>query len=386
MGWRRWECFVVEQVQLEPGPAAGFYRQRLHQQHERCPGRFWIPSCPDTDDGWWTYHRKQHLPGHSSRGGDWRLPDDSRCHDYQYRNVDGQRAAHKKQRCPEWQRNHRGDGRNCRNGNLVDFWNQTVNNYAVATLTGGIARIRMPGGTFNNRADGTVKLADGVGFDGLGSGTFNNFGTVVKEGNISDFSETAFGLTVNNAGAIISRKGIVRFTAAFTQTTGATSLEGGSMRSTNPLMNFQGGTLTGFGKLTANVQVSGTAIVAPGVNGPGLLEIVGTYTQSDAGSALNIQLAGDDPFQFDRLTISGTATLGGTLNVTPVNFVPDLADTFVILSFSGAVGDFSSVNATGFTLEKTATTIVLRPTGDLPCSTRSVLRPQVLRRTRRPEL
>ena len=131
----------------------------------------------------------------------------------------------------------------------------------------GIARIRMPGGTFNNRADGTVKLADGVGSDGLGSGTFNNFGTVVKEGNISDFSETAFGLTVNNAGAIISRKGMVRFTAAFTQTTGATSLEGGSMRSTNPLMNFQGGTLTGFGKLTANVQVSGTAIVAPGVNG-----------------------------------------------------------------------------------------------------------------------
>ena len=55
--------------------------------------------------------------------------------------------------------------------------------------------------------------------------------------------------------------------------------------------------------------------VSPG-NSPGTLTIVGNYTQGSSGN-LAMEIAG--PNNFDRLVVSGTASLAGTLTVTTVN-------------------------------------------------------------------
>jgi hypothetical protein len=236
-------------------------------------------------------------------------------------------------------------------GNLVDFWNQTVNNFGVATLSTSVTRIRMPAGVFNNKAGATVNLLDGTGFDslGVGSTTFNNSGTVVKQGN-SDFSGTTFGLRVNNTGTITVVKGIVSFNGPFTQTAGATNLTGGAIQSFVPAMTFNGGALTGIGKLTANVLVSGDTQVAPGVNGAGRLEIVGSYTQD--GGTLAVQIGGTTPGLFDQLVVSGVATLGGTVSASLTSgFQPQANDEFKVIEFASASGGFQVFAAPGFTQE-----------------------------------
>jgi hypothetical protein len=80
----------------------------------------------------------------------------------------------------------------------------------------------------------------------------------------------------------------------------------------------------------------------------GILEIGGTmsvqanYTQT-AGAALDIDIA--SPTVYGTLTVSGTATLAGMLNVALVNgFTPTSGELFTILSFAARSGDFSTKN------------------------------------------
>jgi hypothetical protein len=99
------------------------------------------------------------------------------------------------------------------------------------------------------------------------------------------------------------------------------------------------GTLAGHGTVVGTVQNSGS--VAPGTS-PGTLTITGSYTQTSAG-ALQIELASLP--SFDKLSISGTATLGGTLSVTRVGgFSPALGATFDILDWGSRTGTSQTVN------------------------------------------
>ena len=79
--------------------------------------------------------------------------------------------------------------------------------------------------------------------------------------------------------------------------------------------------------------------VAPGV-ATGTLHIGGSYTQGAAAS-LEIELAGASTY--DKLAVSGTASLGGTLAVSLIpSFVPTFGDEFAILSASGFGGSVFS--------------------------------------------
>jgi len=60
--------------------------------------------------------------------------------------------------------------------------------------------------------------------------------------------------------------------------------------------------------------------------------------------ALNVGLGGTAAGQFDRIQVTGAATLGGTLNVSLVGgFLPAIGDTFEILTFASRTGDFATV-------------------------------------------
>jgi hypothetical protein len=75
-------------------------------------------------------------------------------------------------------------------------------------------------------------------------------------------------------------------------------------------------------------------------------QVQGLDYQQDAVGALEIELAGIDLNDFDRLILTGQALLAGTLNVSLLDgFNPALGDTFGFLSAVGGItGTFNTTN------------------------------------------
>jgi hypothetical protein len=97
-------------------------------------------------------------------------------------------------------------------------------------------------------------------------------------------------------------------------------------------------TLTGTGQINSNVISSGT--VSPGQS-TGTLSISGTYTHK-ASAKLTVEIAGSTAF--DKLVISGTASLSGTLNIVTNGYTPRAGETFTVLTASSLSGTFSNVS------------------------------------------
>jgi hypothetical protein len=127
--------------------------------------------------------------------------------------------------------------------------------------------------------------------------------------------------------------------------TGTLRVNGGTFR------NRTGATLQGLGTFDrASAAFLGNGLVLPGAASlAGRLSFTGAYPQGATG-ALTIELGGVTPVtQHDQLAASGAATLGGTLNVSPIGgFVPTPGDTFTVMTFASRTGTFSSV--TGLTI------------------------------------
>lgn len=104
------------------------------------------------------------------------------------------------------------------------------------------------------------------------------------------------------------------------------------------------GTINGTGTIINNFSNAGT--IAPGLS-PGILNITGTYANP---GTLNIEIGGTggpgvNPNGHDQLLVSGTATLGGTLNVTLTNgFTPAPGNSFLILDTASSTGTFATTN------------------------------------------
>ena len=144
-----------------------------------------------------------------------------------------------------------------------------------------------------------------------------------------------------NTGTVETEAGILQCDGGFIQSSGRTVLKGGNFASTSPIQIF-GGTLSGVGTVTGDVTSSGN--VSPGAS-PGLLTISGNYTQA-VGGALSIELAGLVPgTSFDRLIVSGTASLAGALNLTLTNgFYPPTNANFSFLTCGTRTGTFGTFN------------------------------------------
>ncbi len=120
-------------------------------------------------------------------------------------------------------------------------------------------------------------------------------------------------------------------------------VDGGTIKAA--AVNLAGGTLSGTGNIVGNVNNGSggfVGTVSPG-SSPGTLAIVGDYSQaSDSFLLMDIAgtIAGD---QYDVLTVSGTATLGGTLEVVLDGFGPGFGDSFDLLIADIILGTFDNV-------------------------------------------
>lgn len=103
----------------------------------------------------------------------------------------------------------------------------------------------------------------------------------------------------------------------------------------------------GTGSFGGNVANNGT--LNPGIAGgaPAPLNAAGNFTQSPTG-ILVIELA--SPTTFDRLVVSGTATLAGAVQLDTVNGYNPVGQSFTFLTAPGGVsGTFGTVNGSATT-------------------------------------
>src|SRR4029434_8242681 len=92
----------------------------------------------------------------------------------------------------------------------------------------------------------------------------------------------------------------------------------------------------GIGTISPPVTVHG--ILAPGVEGPGVLSLTGNNLSLGSGSQSFFESAGTDPLsQFDRVVGIGTLTLDGTITINLTSgFSPMVGDQFNVFD-AGAI-------------------------------------------------
>jgi hypothetical protein len=130
---------------------------------------------------------------------------------------------------------------------------------------------------------------------------------------------------------------------------GTLVLDGG--RLTAPLVRHDRGGTFQFtaGRLSVDsfagnlVNEGGT--ISPGAS-PGLTAVQGDFTQA-GGGRLEIEIGGRAPAtEFDRLTVTGAATLAGALDVSLIDdFVPVAGDSFEVLRADGGIFDAFSTTS-----------------------------------------
>ena len=233
----------------------------------------------------------------------------------------------------------------------------------ILTLSGANS---YTGGTFVN--EGTLRLAAGASLSPFGAlvvngGTFdlngNNVSVALLQGTGGTISLGASTLTVTESasttlasvltgsgGLSMQGTGLLNLTGINTYT-GPTTVSNGRLAVngsiTSDVTVGPGGSLGGAGTIFGSVTNGG--MLAPG-NSIGTLTVTGNLTQT-TGSTYQVEL--NNQGQADRVNVTGTAVLGGT-----VNFIADpgsyaAQQTYTIVnatggvtgSFAGAMGNYA---------------------------------------------
>jgi len=118
----------------------------------------------------------------------------------------------------------------------------------------------------------------------------------------------------------------------------------GSAAGSGSVQVNSGGALGGNGNISGTVTVAPGGTLAPGASS-GMLPL-GSDLNLQSGSALNIELGGATPgVEHDQVAVTGTATLGGTLDLSYINdFTATPGQPFVILTAGTLTGTFDAVN------------------------------------------
>ncbi|MCA9048627.1 MAG: hypothetical protein KDA89_07850, partial [Planctomycetaceae bacterium] len=167
---------------------------------------------------------------------------------------------------------------------------------------------------------------------------FNNEGRLLANASVGEVSVS---VPFNSSGQIDVDQGTLRFLAQYQHQDGTLHLNGTSVSLSSELVVHQG-EITGTGTIVGDIRSSGT--VRPGGSGnTGELIVAGNYVQEAAG-ALQMEIGGlQSVADFDRLTVSGTASLNGTLSVGLLNgFVPAHDEQAEVISATTVMGSFVS--------------------------------------------
>jgi hypothetical protein len=181
-----------------------------------------------------------------------------------------------------------------------------------------------------------------------------NFATNSSTGSFTLASNTNFTslAAVTNSGTAKVNKGSTLTMGSggnYTQSAGSTTVDGTLVTTGAGTIQVNGGNLFGSGgNLKGNTTNSGTLNIGDKTLTAGTETVTGIYTQNSAG-ALDIDVGGTSAgTSLDQLTVSGAASLNGTLNLDLINgFIPTIGSTFDILNASSVTGTFATVNGTG---------------------------------------
>ncbi|MEO8354180.1 MAG: right-handed parallel beta-helix repeat-containing protein, partial [Chthoniobacteraceae bacterium] len=119
-------------------------------------------------------------------------------------------------------------------------------------------------------------------------------------------------------------------------------LAGGDASATSGF-DLGGGEINGSGQLIGDVNLSGGSISPGGSGGIGAISVTGNYSHGGQGRAgqLDIDVAGTNPGEFDTLTVTGTATLDGEIQVREIGgFALPLFARVDVLSAATVSGTF----------------------------------------------
>jgi len=177
--------------------------------------------------------------------------------------------------------------------------------------------------------------------DGSAFGTFAGAPSMVNAGTLrksAGSGTSSVGINSTNFGLVQVNTGTLRFDGNFIQKSGQTVFNGGNYLFLNTAQ-LLGGSLQGSGAITGSV--SNNAAVSPGAS-PGLISMTGNYSEGP-NAHLAIELGGTTPGTgYDQLSVGGTATLRGSLDVSFVNgFVPAPGNVFTALVCNARSGVFT---------------------------------------------
>jgi hypothetical protein len=218
-------------------------------------------------------------------------------------------------------------------------------NAAKIALTGTASQILNPS---TNALAGFVTNASKGSFTLAGDQSFTAAGTFTNKGAITISKGSTF--TVGEGGSYVQSGGTTtvdgELTISSTEDSRDDSESGVDPASAATVKISKGSLFGNGGNIAAAVSSSGTVTASDSSTSVGKLTVTGAYTQTSAG-ALDANIAGAESGQFNLLNVTGTATLGGTLNIKLLkSFVPLVGATFEILTAKEVKGTFATVNGT----------------------------------------
>ncbi len=237
---------------------------------------------------------------------------------------------------------------NVNSGTLA--FNAGLTQHSTTTLTGGTwdvtngAAITISTGSNITTNQGNVTL-DGVGssFAKLTTALTTNQGDLTLKNNrdlttAGNFSNSGT-LRIENSTTLLTVNGTC------SQSSGGTTLVGGAQLTASSF-NLNGGTLVGIGTINGNLVSTGSPLVTPGLSA-GSLTVSGNATLS---GTLAIEIGGLVPgTEHDQLLVGGGLTVGGNLPLALINgFIPTYGQNLTLANAGSAIsGGFANVASGG---------------------------------------
>jgi hypothetical protein len=222
---------------------------------------------------------------------------------------------------------------------------RVLENRGGITQSGGSVRFGLSSGSagrIENAVGATYEIQGTSGFaqNVAGAHVLENQGTLRKTGaGNASFSPS---VQLVNGGLLSLEEAVLTVANSFLQSaSGEVRLAGGNLSATT--LSLANGRVTGVGNITGNVTNSG-AVISPGATGNRTISIIGAYTQQPGGT-LELDLDGDAASgSFDKLAITGAASLDGTLSLR--NSLDLANELFTLLTHGSRSGTFPTISVT----------------------------------------
>ncbi|WP_299886289.1 LamG domain-containing protein [uncultured Lacinutrix sp.] len=242
----------------------------------------------------------------------------------------------------------------------------TTNNNLLTITSSAVFRAGILNNNGNLTNNGVLEIDNNSTNAGTltNTGTFENTQTLTNTSSASLINTSAgsfylkFGATLSNTGLLDNSGSLI---IEDNPSNGSVINNSGNFNNSGIFQDINGySTLSGTNTShTGDFSNAGT--LSPG-NSTGTYTFNNNYTQQSTAT-LTTEL--ETTSSFDVVTINGTATLAGTLDVSLVNgFTPSVGDTFTILTANSISGTFDTVNlptGTGYdwNINYTATEVIL---------------------------